>query len=554
MKKFIQLISLTAIALIGFSLVNAFTAPKQAFGDTIGTVSQWLTNTAGNYIYPRISGIKVSSTQFCLGGSCLTAWSSIQGTNYWSDSGTALSPVTSTRSLTINGTSTLATMTSPYICLTGNCRSSWPTLTEVDPIFTAASTTFLTTTTAANTYLPLSVSTSLAYIPLSASTTYLTTTTAASTYLPLSASTSLDWYLTTTTAANTYLTLAVSNSLPYLKLVDSATSTWNKALEWDGGATDLVAATGRTSLGLGTMATQNTTDYNTTSTDLSLFSPLAGSASLTTVGTIGSGTWGASVISATYGGTGTSTYTWPSTQGAASTVLTNNGSGVLSWGTVSGGDLTFATQQAWTSVFTVAYLSTTTVTTSAATQALASTTANAIINKLIQWTDSGGTTVKRGWVVTASNSGTVITITVNGNNILNTDTNFRVARYFIPYTWDWYIPGACVADASNPVGKQYFVASGTTAQLLSINGNLGTAGAGNAPTLTFNVYDGANTTIETAPNFTNQSTLYDKQFTTSTIVANDRVTIRTPACTFSTTTASDLNLVLYWAPSTWFTY
>jgi len=84
-------------------------------------------------------------------------------------------------------------------------------------------------------------------------------------------------------------------------------STWAKALEWNGGASDLVAATGRTSLGLGTMATQNTADYMTTGTLATTYSPLAGSASLTTVGTINSGSWAAGVIPIAYGGTETST-------------------------------------------------------------------------------------------------------------------------------------------------------------------------------------------------------------------------------------------------------
>lgn len=102
------------------------------------------------------------------------------------------------------------------------------TATETDPIWTAASTTYLRTTTAASTYVPL-----------------------------------------------------------------SATGTWNTAytdrLKWDGGATDLVAATGRTSLGLGDMALLSSADYMTTGTLASTYHPLF------------------SVLAIANGGTGTTT-------------------------------------------------------------------------------------------------------------------------------------------------------------------------------------------------------------------------------------------------------
>lgn len=298
-----------------------------------------------------------------------------------------------------------------------------------------------------------------------------------------------------------------------------------------------------------------TATYLTSASATATYSPLAGSASIVTVGTISSGVWSGTVIASNKGGTGTTTLVWPTTPGAASTILTNDGSGNLSWAAAAaGGDLTMATQQAWTSVFTIAFVNTTTVTYTAGSSALGTTTAAAINKKLIQWTDSGGTTVKRGWVNNSTNVGTAVTITVNGDNILSNDTNFRVARYFTPQLWDWYIPGSCVADATNPVGKQYFVGSGTTAQLLSVDGNLGTAGAGNAPTLTFNIYNGANTTIGTAPDFVATANTYDTQFTTNTMAALSRVTIRTPACTFSTTTAADMNINVYWTPNNWFNY
>ncbi|MDD2758650.1 MAG: hypothetical protein PHD72_04805, partial [Patescibacteria group bacterium] len=90
-------------------------------------------------------------------------------------------------------------------------------------------------------------------------------------------------YLATTTAASTYLTIANAGNT-YLKLTDSVTSSWNAAYaqtrQWDGGATGLVAATGRASLGLGDMALASTADYMTTGTLAVTYLTLAASTSL----------------------------------------------------------------------------------------------------------------------------------------------------------------------------------------------------------------------------------------------------------------------------------
>lgn len=74
-------------------------------------------------------------------------------------------------------------------------------------------------------------------------------------------------------------------------------SNWNTAytdrLKWDGGATGLVAATGRTSLELGTMALLANT----------------GSTTITTLGVVSAGTWNGTIIDVAYGGTGANTLT-----------------------------------------------------------------------------------------------------------------------------------------------------------------------------------------------------------------------------------------------------
>ena len=88
--------------------------------------------------------------------------------------------------------------------------------------------------------------------------------------------------------------IVTSNGSALSNITDSS-SNWNTAYtqteRWNGGSTDLVAATGRTSLGLGTMALLANT----------------GSTTITTLGTITAGTWNGGVIPILYGGTGTTT-------------------------------------------------------------------------------------------------------------------------------------------------------------------------------------------------------------------------------------------------------
>lgn len=66
-------------------------------------------------------------------------------------------------------------------------------------------------------------------------------------------------------------TIAISYSSGYAIPTTSKQTNWDTAYsernQWDGGSTGLNAATGRTSLGLGTMATANTSSYSTTGTD-----------------------------------------------------------------------------------------------------------------------------------------------------------------------------------------------------------------------------------------------------------------------------------------------
>ena len=89
----------------------------------------------------------------------------------------------------------------------------------------------------------------------------------------------------------------------------SSATTWNTAstdrFKWDGGATGLVAATGRTSLGLAIGS--DVQGYNVTLAAVSA-GTYTGTNTITTLGTIGTGTWNGTTIGAIYGGTGQTTY------------------------------------------------------------------------------------------------------------------------------------------------------------------------------------------------------------------------------------------------------
>jgi hypothetical protein len=202
---------------------------------------------------------------------------------------------------------------------------NYPTLTFLGNNYVSTTTglTYLTSALAASTYVPLSATGTwnTAYSWGNHATAgYLTTSSAATNYI--STTTGLT-YLTSALAAQTYLATGTAAST-YFKITEAnASSTaWLSDIYWTGISTNLVAATGRTSLGLGDAAVLASSTWIKIETD-----PIwnAASSSFLTVATAAS----------TYLATGTAVSTYLATGTAASTYLTivNANSNFLATGT-----------------------------------------------------------------------------------------------------------------------------------------------------------------------------------------------------------------------------
>jgi hypothetical protein len=232
------------------------------FGGGSGSDSSFKTGSDGTFLFDVGSNVSIKLKS----GSSSTHMGYTDGSfNYvWNTDGSG--NTNQNGSLTVQGTGSLATTTISQLTVSsltsGNCVQ--------------ASTAGLLTTTGSpcgsGGLASYNVTSANGLITVSTSTTLAT----------LTASTS-------PTFTNLYLT----NALPVTQGGTGLTSGYNntnwdtaytQTERWNGGSTDLVAATGRTSLGLGTMALLANT----------------GSSTITTLGTIGTGTWQGTAIGDTY--------------------------------------------------------------------------------------------------------------------------------------------------------------------------------------------------------------------------------------------------------------
>jgi hypothetical protein len=202
--------------------------------------------------------------------------------------------------------------------------------------------------------------------------------------------------------------IVTSNGSALSNITDSSTN-WNTAYtqteRWNGGSTDLVAATGRTSLGLGTMALLANT----------------GSSTITTLGTISSGTWNGGIIPVLYGGTGVGAITANDILFGAfstSTNLTFNSTSntlAVTGSTTVSNLLTVGTATPWTTLnngITPLYIS-----------ASSSRYAQLVLQ------NTSASTTASGDVVIHANNGTDNTYFINFgiNSLQNTDGSFTIA-------------------------------------------------------------------------------------------------------------------------------
>lgn len=229
--------------LVGIS-VNSATVLNPIYGGTGASttpqVGQLLIGTSGKIYVPA----------WLTAGSNITIATSSGGITISSTGG-------GNATTTINGASgptfTFSTSTSGFIIATSTGTITFG-FTETDPIWQASSSNY--------------------YLGSYINTNYLATGTAATTYY---LQTNPSGYITdgNTGWDNSYgfITATTTSLTGYYttSTIDASSSSWTSDIYWTGTATNLVAATGRTSLGLGTMAVANTTDYLATGTAASTY-------------------------------------------------------------------------------------------------------------------------------------------------------------------------------------------------------------------------------------------------------------------------------------------
>ncbi len=210
---------------------------------------------------------------------------------------------TSTFSTTLNSYLSTTSASQIYLPLSASTSLAY-VATETDPFFEAASSSlpYYIPAASSSLYLLNSASTSLAYIPFASSSlyylnsnpsNYITATTSSLTnYVSTSTITN---YLTTATAASTYLPLSASTSLAYIPFASSSlyylnsnpsnyitatTSSLTNYVSTSSFANTLLGYLSTTSAAANYVSTSTITNYLTTATAASTYLPLSASTSL----------------------------------------------------------------------------------------------------------------------------------------------------------------------------------------------------------------------------------------------------------------------------------
>ena len=345
------------------------------------------------------------------------------------------------------------------------------------------------------------------------------------------------------------------------------TTAYNDRLKWDGGATGLNSTTGRNSLGLGTMALEANT----------------GSTTITTLGTITTGTWNGGNVSttnatttnlittnttstnlvltnpllATSGGTGTTTALGTMAFQNANAVAITGGNAIFTTSTSTNVYVTSATStylatdatgkiiatstpassSYWTSVSgTIARVSNTSFTS-------AGSDLTNLLQKgtIVKWTESSA--VKQAMIQTGTFSTPTSTFTLVGDTMASIDTGslkygFEKARKF-----NFAIAGTIGATSTNSANT---VMEEMPAKILGASLWTGTAGNG---TTTIDIKKNGTSVFTTKPyiNGTNQIGVGFTADSGTSGTSNDLWTMDI-ITTAATTAVIDLYANLFWTP------
>ena len=276
-----QWVSTSSLGIVGggtgsgaTTTINGVNGPNFTFSTTSDTnLGLTISNTSGSIFNYALSWIGTLANSRIASSSFWKGWTDFSNT---------------ATGLTYTNTTGVTSLTSGYEIPKTASTSNWQTGYNERLQWDGGSTNLVAATgrtslgltdtaTLASTTWYLSTNPSN-YITSSALSPYLTTANAASTYLPLVGSTTVTTLGTISTGV--WNGTSISNS----KIASS--TEYLSDVYWNGSATGLVAATGRTSLGLGSMALESNT----------------GSTTINTLGTVTTGDVGSTTI---FGGTGT---------------------------------------------------------------------------------------------------------------------------------------------------------------------------------------------------------------------------------------------------------
>ena len=441
----------------GTTTISSPNITISSLADTATTATHYYVETASGNILPKtLANVKteIVTTAAVNSAAATTVGTITSGT--WQ--GTVIGPTYGGTG--VNNSTRTITLNTGNLTLTADAAGSSVTVPATGTLaVTSDKLSVFAATTSAELAGVISDETGSGVLVFATAPTFTTTIDGGATFGAFASSTALTLGYTSTAASTTNIsTGAVAAST--IKAINlgtggAASSTTNITIGSSVGGTTAIASPTVTVAGVSDTATTATHYYVETASGNIAPKTLANvkteivttaavnSAAATTVGTVTSGTWNGSVISATYGGTGLSSLgtgvaTWlgtPSSANLATAITDETGSGVLVFGTAPtftttiDGGATFGAFASSTAL-TLGYTSTAASTTNISTGAVASATTKTI--NLGTGGAAGSTTTinigsANGGTTTVNNNLTVTgTLTVNGTTTTVNSTTVTV--------------------------------------------------------------------------------------------------------------------------------